>query len=127
MKTVLLFLFFFTAFLTAQDMPVTTAELFEYSLDFGKVKEGDKVTCVVKFKNTGENPLIIQNVRPSKGYITPDWARDEILPGQEGFIRLEVDTKGKSGNIKGSITIISNNQSGNITFTFTANVESNFN
>lgn len=127
MKTVLLFLCFFTAFLTAQDMPVTTAELFEYSHDFGEVKEGDKVNCVVKIKNTGVNPLIIQNVRPSKGYITPDWAKEEILPGQEGFIQVEVDTKGKSGNIKGSVTIISNNQSGNITFSFTANVESDFN
>jgi hypothetical protein len=87
------------------NMPLTTVEFMEESHNFGEVAEGDKVEHVFKFKNTGSNPLKINNVKPSCGCTTPDWTKDEVAPGAEGFVKVEFDSKGKRGVQKKSVTV----------------------
>ncbi|MCK6603899.1 MAG: DUF1573 domain-containing protein [Ignavibacteriaceae bacterium] len=122
MKIILFTLLMFTALIKAQELPLTTAELTETTYDFGDVSEGEKVTYTVFMKNTGTNPLIIEDVKPSKGFITPDWKRGEVAPGDKAFIKIEVDTKGKIGLVKGNIKIVSNIETGNLLFNFSVNV-----
>lgn len=87
------------------NMPLTTVEFMEESHNFGEVAEGDKVEHVFKFKNTGSNPLRVNNVKPSCGCTTPDWSKDDIAPGAEGFVKVEFDSKGKRGVQKKSVTV----------------------
>lgn len=87
------------------NLPLTTAEFIEDNHNFGEIPEGDKVSHTFKFKNTGANPLKVENVKPSCGCTTPDWSREDIAPGAEGFVTVEFDSKGKTGVQKKSVTV----------------------
>jgi hypothetical protein len=87
------------------NMPVTSVEFVEENHNFGEIPEGDKVNHTFKFKNTGSNPLKVENVKPSCGCTTPDWSREEIPAGGEGFVNVEFDSKGKTGVQKKSVTV----------------------
>lgn len=90
---------------TVSNMPLTTAEFTEENHNFGQVVEGDKVNHTFKFKNTGSNPLRVDNVKPSCGCTTPDWSKEDIAPGAEGFVTVEFDSNGKRGVQKKSVTV----------------------
>lgn len=89
----------------ASNMPLTTVEFISDNHSFGDIPEGDKVSHTFKFKNTGDNPLKIENVKPSCGCTTPDWSREDVAPGAEGFVTVEFDSKGKTGQQKKSVTV----------------------
>lgn len=89
----------------ASNMPLTTVAFTEENHNFGEIPDGDKVSHTFKFKNTGSNPLKIENVKPSCGCTTPDWSRDDVAPGAEGFVTVEFDSKGKTGVQKKSVTV----------------------
>ena len=89
--------------------------------DFGDLAQGDKVEHTFKFKNTGNEPLIITNVQVTCGCTTPKgWARDPIPPGQSGEITIAFNSTGKFGKQNKVVTIISNSvnsEGGQISFT----------
>ena len=87
-------------------LPVLLFEETEH--DFGNIREGDKVTHVYKFRNTGEVPLIIQDAKPSCGCTAPDWTKTPIPPGEEGFVKAEFDSNGKPGAQNKTITVTAN-------------------
>ncbi len=78
------------------------------SHDFGSVVEGDLATHVFKFKNVGNAPIVMTNVRASCGCTTPEWSKLPVLPGKEGIIKAVYNSKGRPGNFTKSITITSN-------------------
>jgi hypothetical protein len=76
--------------------PLPKMEFAEKSHDFGTITEGDIVTKVFKFKNTGEAPLIISNATSSCGCTVPSYPKDEpIAPGEEGEIEVKYNSRGK--------------------------------
>lgn len=75
--------------------PLTSLKFDEETYDWGKVMDGDKVTHVYKFKNTGNEPLIISNAKGSCGCTVPEWPKDAIAPGKSGEIKVVFDSKGK--------------------------------
>lgn len=76
--------------------------------DFGTIKEGEKVTHVYKFKNTGEVPLIIESVRPSCGCTAPNWSKEPIPVGGEGTVEVVFDSKGKPNAQNKTVTVTAN-------------------
>ncbi|HHG84070.1 MAG TPA: DUF1573 domain-containing protein [Bacteroidetes bacterium] len=106
----------------ASTLPVTTVEFVEDNHNFGEIKAGEKVSHVYKFRNTGANPLKIENVKPSCGCTTPDWSKDEVAPGEEGFVTVEFDSKGKKGIQKKSVTFTFNGDPKNKILNFTGEV-----
>jgi hypothetical protein len=96
-----------TASQAQQVDPATLAAItFEkYEHNFGKVKEGEKVSHVFKFTNTGANDLIISDARGSCGCTVPQWPKEPIKPGATGEIKVEYDSKGKSGVQKKTTTV----------------------
>ena len=92
--------------------------------DFGDVVQGDKVEHTFKFKNAGNESLIITNVQVTCGCTTPKgWARDPIAPGQSGEITVAFNSLGKFGKQNKVVTVVSNavNQEGG-QISFLANV-----
>ena len=76
--------------------------------DFGTIKEGEKVSYLYKFKNTGEVPLIIENVRPSCGCTAPNWSKEPIPVGGEGSVEVVFDSKGKPNAQNKTVTVTAN-------------------
>ena len=81
--------------------PTTKISFAETDFDFGTVKDGEKVTHVFKFENTGSNPLVISNAQGSCGCTVPEWPKDAIAPGKSGEIKVVFDSAGK-GSPEGS-------------------------
>ncbi|MGE5809957.1 MAG: DUF1573 domain-containing protein [Ignavibacteria bacterium] len=76
--------------------------------DFGTIKEGKVVDYLFKFSNKGDAPLKIKNVKTSCGCTAALVSSKTIEPGNEGTLRIELNTKDRSGKMSRSITISSN-------------------
>ena len=90
------------------NVPKTTVKFAETEYDFGKVKDGEKVTHVYKFTNTGKEPLIINSAKGSCGCTVPEWPKDPVAPGATGEIKVEFNSKGKAGQQSKTVTIMAN-------------------
>lgn len=76
--------------------------------DFGKVNEGDKVDYTFSFANKGASVLTIKDIKTSCGCTAALVSQDNISPGQEGTLKVELDTKNRSGKMSRTVTISSN-------------------
>lgn len=76
--------------------------------DFGVVKEGEKVTHVYNFTNTGKAPLILSNVSASCGCTTPEYSKHPINPGEKGSVTVVFDSQNQVGMQQKIITVLSN-------------------
>lgn len=76
--------------------------------DFGTIPEGPAADVEFTFKNTGTEPILIENVRPSCGCTTPSWSKEPVLPGKTGSIKASYATQGRPNGFNKSITVSSN-------------------
>lgn len=77
--------------------------------DFGKIKESvGKVTCTFKFKNTGDQPLIIQRVQATCGCTSPSYTKEPVLPGKEGEVTVVYSATGNVGSFEKRLTVFTN-------------------
>jgi archaellum component FlaG (FlaF/FlaG flagellin family) len=76
--------------------------------EFGNLTEGVQATYAFKFKNTGNQPVVISNVQPSCGCTTPDWTKEPILPGKSGMVKAVYNSSGRPGAFHKAITVTSN-------------------
>ena len=83
--------------------PVMTFEVTEYN--FGTIKQGDKVEREYKFKNTGKEPLIINEAHGSCGCTVPDWPHEPIKPNGSGVIKVTFNSAGKMGAQDKTVTL----------------------
>ena len=97
-------------------------EFSEKSKDFGDIYQGDKVTHVFKFKNTGTEPLLLSNVITSCGCTATEWPREPIAPGAEGSINATFNSAGKMGKQNKVITVVSNSSEGSARVSIISNV-----
>jgi len=88
----------------------TTIIKFEREIvDFGKLNDGEKVTCSFKFKNAGESDLFISSVSANCGCTVADYPREPISPGEEGQITVTYDSSNSSGlRISKEISVLTN-------------------
>lgn len=75
--------------------------------DFGKIPQDVPVKTVFEFKNTGKEPLIISDVKPSCQCTAPEWPKEPIAPGKTGKITVGYNAKA-AGNFSKTVTITSN-------------------
>ena len=91
----------------SEKMPkITFAEKGIY--DFGALTEGDTVEHTFAFTNTGQFPLIINNITASCGCTTPEWPREPVAPGAKSSIRVRFNSRGKVGQQNKTITVFAN-------------------
>ncbi len=88
-------------------------EFSETSHDFGEIIQGDKVSYVFKFKNTGSEPLVLSNVMTTCGCTATSWPRQPIPPNGSGEIAATFNSAGKMGKQNKYITVVSNASNGN--------------
>ncbi len=80
----------------------------ETTFDFGEAKEGEVVTHIYKFKNTGKVPLLISDARSTCGCTVPEWSKEPIAPGQSSEISVKFNTAGKIEKQQKPVTITAN-------------------
>lgn len=97
-----------TAIASAQNnKPVMKFDSKEYDFKTFKEEAGKQV-CSFEFVNTGNQPIIIRQVRSSCGCTAPEWSKAPIAPGKSGFIKATFDPKNRPGPFNKSITVTAN-------------------
>ena len=103
--SIILLLVSFNSFSQTSKGPVIKFESIIH--DYGTIYQATDGNCTFTFKNEGDEPLILSNVRSSCGCTVPNWPKDPILPGQSNAIHVTYDTK-RLGIISKQITVVSN-------------------
>ncbi|TMI62036.1 MAG: DUF1573 domain-containing protein [Bacteroidetes bacterium] len=76
-----------------------------------KVKEGEIVEVTFRFKNTGNKPLVVDNVSASCGCTVPEKPEEPVMPGKEGLIKAKFDSHGRIGPNTKTLTVVANTNS----------------
>ena len=83
--------------------------------DFGTISVNKGVAeCEFVFTNTGDVPIVITKVTASCGCTAPDWTKEPIASGKQGFIKVSFDPKNQSGEFNKSLVVFTNGNPKNI-------------
>jgi hypothetical protein len=102
--------------------PMTTVQWLDSSKNMGKVTEGEKIEISYKFKNTGTELLIVNNVVVSCGCTVAEKPQEPIAPGEQGFIKATFDTKGRIGTNHKTVAVYTNTKEAVTTVAFDVEV-----
>jgi hypothetical protein len=91
--------------------------------NWGSIKQGEKMTHVFKFKNTGSEPLIILDAKGSCGCTVPEKPAAPIGPGKTGEIKVVFDSNGKEGPQTKIVTVTANTEPSNFALTIKGDVK----
>jgi hypothetical protein len=90
---------------------------------FGEITEGEKVSFVFRFTNTGGSDLVIASAQGSCGCTVPEFTKEPVKPKQKGEIKVTFDSSGKSGMQSKTITIVANTMPATKVLTISAEVK----
>ena len=100
---------FITSIAFSQETKDTTAGDLEFEtevIDYGKIKQNDDGNRSFKFKNTGNSPITIANVKGSCGFTVATKPNKPILPGETAEIGIKYATN-RVGGFSKTVTITS--------------------
>lgn len=104
-------------------MAVTTMKMTETQHDFGTFKEeAGQQTYDFAVTNTGNQPLVIQNIVASCGCTTPEWTKGPIPPGGKGKITAIYDPKDRPGAFDKTLSVYTNTNPAVTVLTIRGNV-----
>lgn len=106
-KLIAIAIFVFAGLATAQAQKTAKFEFKSETIDYGEIKKGSDGIRVFEFTNTGDAPLIIEDVKSSCGCTVPKKPEEPVLPGETGKIEVKYNTK-IVGPIRKTITVYSN-------------------
>lgn len=93
---------------TKPDGPLPEFSFSKEMHDFGTINEGDIVTHVFEFTNTGDAPLIVSSATASCGCTVPEKPSKPIAPGETGEIKVQFNSRKKPGIQNKTVTITAN-------------------
>ena len=75
--------------------------------DFGTVKQNDLTECFFTITNSGDEPLVLSDVKGSCQCTVPEWPKSDIKPGETAKIKVKYNSN-RVGPINKIVTITSN-------------------
>ena len=75
--------------------------------EFGEIAQAIPATAEYKFTNSGNEPIIITQVKKTCGCTVPTWPSSPIMPGEEATIKATYNGK-SPGSFTKTITVVSN-------------------
>ncbi|MCL1850710.1 MAG: DUF1573 domain-containing protein [Bacteroidetes bacterium] len=78
------------------------------SYNFGKVIQGEILSYIFHFKNTGKSNLIISGISASCGCTTSIPPKAPIKPGEKGEITITFDSKFKDNEVTSYLLVVAN-------------------
>jgi len=106
MHSLITVLFLLMTVVPVWSAPQVTAEALEY--DFGEVVQGDKVDYTFRFRNSGDELLVIESVHSSCGCTAALLSSKQIAPGDMGEIKTTFDSSNFRNAIHKTITMTTN-------------------
>ncbi|MFV8224827.1 DUF1573 domain-containing protein [Christiangramia aquimixticola] len=106
-KLIAIAIFIFAGLATAQAQKTAKFEFKTETIDYGEIKKGSDGVRVFEFKNVGDAPLVIEDVKSSCGCTVPKKPEKPIMPGETGKIEVKYDTS-RVGHIRKTVTVYSN-------------------
>jgi len=95
----------------------------EMAYDFGKVADGEKVNHTFSFTNTGDESLILIDVKGSCGCTIPEnWPKHPIQPGETANIDVTFNSKDRVGVVRKTVRVQANTNPSVTTITITGEV-----
>ncbi len=94
-----------------------------YQHDFGNMVEGEIVSYIFKFTNTGTAPLMISSASASCGCTVPKYSKKPVQPGDSGELEVVFNSRGKSGAQHKTIAVRANTKPPVTLLIITANVK----
>jgi hypothetical protein len=94
----------------------------ETSFDFATLQKGDECSHEFRFKNTGNEPLILSNCQASCGCTTPTCPKEPIAPGASSVIKVRYDSN-RVGVFSKTITVTSNAKNSPVTLSIKGKIE----
>lgn len=89
-----------------------TIEFDKKEHDFGEIVSGTNVETVFNYKNTGEAPLVITDIKSSCGCTIPkDWTKEPLAPGASGSFTVKFNGKG-TNKVSKAVTVTANTKEG---------------
>lgn len=80
--------------------------------DFGEIEARKPVETVFNYKNVGDAPLVITDIKSSCGCTVPkDWSREPLAPGKSGKFTVRYNGSG-ANKITKTITVTANTEKG---------------
>lgn len=79
----------------------------ETTIDYGEIEKGADGVRTFKFTNTGNAPLVIEDIKSTCGCTIPKKPDGPIMPGASDTIQVKYDTN-RVGPIRRSISVYSN-------------------
>jgi len=76
-------------------------------VDYGTIVQNADPLRILKFTNTGDAPLVIQNARGSCGCTVPTWPKKPIMPGETSELEVRYATN-RIGQFSKAITLTTN-------------------
>jgi tetratricopeptide (TPR) repeat protein len=92
-------------------------------VNFGKIKSSSQKSINLKFKNTGNSELVINNIETSSSALSVSFPSKSVLPEQEGELKISYNSASKTGIYSETMTIISNSAQGKILIEIKIEVE----
>lgn len=94
---------------TADTTNYTNIEWIDSAVNFGSIAMGEEVKVVFRFRNTGNKPLFLTNVKAGCGCTVPDYTKGAIAPGTEGEVTGAFDSnKSQPGEVRKNIFVTAN-------------------
>ncbi len=92
-----------------KEIPANGAKIVftEMEHNYGTIQKGGNGDCEFSFKNEGNEPLILSNVKASCGCTTPSYTQKPVMPGETGTIKVHYNTNNVGGFSK-TVTVTSN-------------------
>lgn len=107
-KIVMIALLLVSTTIIAQETTKTGVFQFENeTVDYGAIAKNSDGNRVFTFKNVGEAPIVISNVKVSCGCTVASKPTAPVLPGKTAEITVAYDTK-RVGGFSKTITVTSN-------------------
>lgn len=107
---------------TAMAMVIAEFKFDKETHDFGTIPYNKPASYEFSFSNTGDEPIIIQEVAPSCGCSVADFSKTPVKPGDSGKIKVTYNSATK-GPFTKSFVIKSNTKTPIKTLTIKGNVE----
>jgi hypothetical protein len=96
-------------------LPVTTVESERIEIELTDLQIGKTSEAIFVLKNTGTQPLVIQQVNSSCGCTVPNWEKQPVKAGKSTKIKVQITPQEKEYFNK-TITVHCNTEKGQISF-----------
>jgi hypothetical protein len=91
------------------------------SRDFGEIPQGVPVDYTFTFKNSGDVPLVISQVKTTCGCTASNWTKEAIQPGESSEITVTYNAA-RIGAFHKTVRVMSNSETPITTLSITGNV-----